>query len=226
MMKVAAIIPAFNEQDTLGAILGVLVAARIDEIVVVNDGSSDATSKIAHTFPVKVIDSSENRGKGEAIMKGVQATTAPLLLFLDADLVGLTVSHVQALLKPVLTQEASMSLGIIDRGTYMTRAIVWMRRKKVPWPMLTGQRALLRAWYAAIPALQLVQYGVEVALNEYCRTHNLAVSLVPSKGLHHVVKEKKMGLVRGFWARIKMCCNVATSFVKIRRAKTPNYKSQ
>ncbi len=216
MHKIAAIIPALNEQDTLGAILGVLLAARLDEIVVVNDGSSDTTSRIAHAFPVQVVDRAKNCGKGEALIAGVRTTSAPVLLFLDADLVGLTVSHVQALLKPVLAQAASMTLGIIDRGNFMTRAILWMRHKRVPWPMLTGQRALLRTWYEAIPPEHLQQYGVEVALNEYCRSHHLPVTLVPMPHLHHVVKEKKMGVWKGMIARVKMFLNVFLAFVKIK----------
>ena len=216
MAAVAAIIPALNEQNTLGSILGVLVACGIHEIVVVNDGSTDRTSEIAHAFPVKVIDALENRGKGAALIAGVQATSAPVLLFLDADLVGLTLGHVRDLIASVVRGGASMSLGIIDRGNMITRATLWMRHHKLPWPMLTGQRALLRSWYEAVPTNHMAQYGVEVALNEYCRVHKLQVTLVPLPHLQHVLKEKKMGLVAGFQARIRMLVNVFASFVRIK----------
>ena len=90
-MKVSAIIPAYNEEKNIGRVLSVLIQIEeISEILVINDGSTDKTNEIAHSYGVKVIDFAENHGKGIAMWAGVMHTNAPVVLFLDADLIGLT----------------------------------------------------------------------------------------------------------------------------------------
>ena len=114
-MDVAAIVPAYNEAKTIGAVLGVLTKCRlINEVIVVSDGSTDDTVKIALQFDgVQVVELPENRGKGGAMKAGLEQTAAEIVLFLDADLIGLTEDHVNALLQPVLENQALMSLGSI-----------------------------------------------------------------------------------------------------------------
>ncbi|MHB1610978.1 MAG: glycosyltransferase family 2 protein, partial [Sulfobacillus sp.] len=101
--RVAAIIPAFNEELNIGTVLRVLKAVpEIDDIIVVNDGSTDQTSRVARELGVRVLDLEENSGKGSALKAGAEQVQADIVLFLDADLLGLTVEHVQELLRPVL----------------------------------------------------------------------------------------------------------------------------
>jgi len=98
--SLAVVIPAFNEQSRLPATLGRIVAwrsshARLAEILVVNDGSRDATAELArafadaHTTPqlaIRVLDNPGNRGKGYSVRHGVLEATADWILFSDADL--------------------------------------------------------------------------------------------------------------------------------------------
>lgn len=89
-MTVSALIPAFNEEKTVGNVVDVLKhCERIDEIIVINDGSSDNTSKIAKSHGVHVIDLEQNIGKGGAICRGLQVVNGDIILILDADLIGL-----------------------------------------------------------------------------------------------------------------------------------------
>ena len=103
-MKIATIIPAFNEAKTIGTILNTLKrCSRIDQIIVVSDGSTDSTVEEAlRVDNIEVIELLENRGKGGAIKAGLDHTSAEIILFLDADLIGLTPAHVNALLQPVI----------------------------------------------------------------------------------------------------------------------------
>jgi len=59
----------------------------INEVIVVSDGSTDDTVKIALQFDgVQVVELPENRGKGGAMKAGLEQTAAEIVLFLDADL--------------------------------------------------------------------------------------------------------------------------------------------
>ena len=75
-MNLVIIIPAFNEEKILGTVISSLKKLKIDgfktEIVVINDGSTDRTLKIAKTFNVTVLDHMLNRGLGGALGTGLQ----------------------------------------------------------------------------------------------------------------------------------------------------------
>ena len=80
--KVAAIVPAYNEESTIGNVLKVLVDAKeLDEIIVVADGSTDKTEEISKSYGVKVLNSFKRNGKGEAMREGVRATQADVIVF-------------------------------------------------------------------------------------------------------------------------------------------------
>lgn len=96
-MDLHIVIPALNEEDSIGDIVQRCLDARsaicrapiVDkvEITVVSDGSTDATVAIARTFEpeIRVVEFVENRGYGAAIQAGWSETNAGLLAFLDAD---------------------------------------------------------------------------------------------------------------------------------------------
>ncbi len=95
-IKYSVIIPAFNEENTIGRAVRETAAVfnpfkEEYEIVVVDDGSSDATVGTAEAltieFPfLKIIKHEINRGKGEAVRTGVREALGEQLLFLDSDL--------------------------------------------------------------------------------------------------------------------------------------------
>src|SRR5439155_3150197 len=117
-LRIAAVIPAYNEETRLGEVLRALLATpALDEIVVANDGSQDGTGAVARGFPeVRTLDLPENRGKGAAMRFGALATQADVLLFLDADLIGLRPEHAADLLRPVLDGQAEMTVGVFRGG--------------------------------------------------------------------------------------------------------------
>lgn len=199
-MDVAAIVPAYNEAKTIGAVLGVLTKCRlINEVIVVSDGSTDDTVKIALQFDgVQVVELPENRGKGGAMKAGLEQTAAEIVLFLDADLIGLTEDHVNALLQPVLENQALMSLGVFEKGRVATD----LAQKVAPY--LSGQRALQRDLLSDLSDLDLTRFGVEVALHRYMEENKIPVALVNLPDLSHLMKEEKLGLWKGLAARGKM----------------------
>jgi len=96
-MKLAIVIPAYNEEACIGATVerclearnAILQSTPVDavDIIVVSDGSTDQTEQIARSYEpeVRVVAFPENRGYGAALKKGFSVTDAELLGFLDAD---------------------------------------------------------------------------------------------------------------------------------------------
>lgn len=198
--RIAAIIPAYNEAKTIAPILAVLKRCPdIDQIIVVSDGSTDETVAVAlQQAGIQVVELLENRGKGGAIMAGLEHTRAGVLLFLDADLIGLTPEHVRTLLKPVLQGRADMSIGLFEKGRMATDLAQKMA------PFLSGQRALRREMLESISDLDISRFGAEVALHRIVEEKNLPVETVCLPDLSHVMKEEKLGLRKGLAARLKM----------------------
>jgi glycosyltransferase involved in cell wall biosynthesis len=70
-MKVACVIPAYNVKEHLPTVVAEL-QNLVDEIVVVNDCSTDGTGELAKTLPVNLLHHSINRGQGAALKTGTQ----------------------------------------------------------------------------------------------------------------------------------------------------------
>ncbi len=209
-MNVIAIIPAYNEEKTIGEVLTVLKEIDvIDRIVVVSDGSTDGTVDVAREFDVHVIELHENMGKGGAMKAGFESAEAEVILFLDADLLGLTSHHVHALLEPVLTGEAEMTLGIFGGG----RMVTDLAQKVAPY--LSGQRAVRRSLLEQISDMDIARFGVEVALTRQIENQDIRVKEVVLTDMSHVMKEEKLGIVKGLAARIKMYWEIVKYFTKM-----------
>jgi glycosyltransferase involved in cell wall biosynthesis len=90
MKNIGVIIPAFNAEETIGAVIaGVAKYITSENIVVVDDGSSDTTASVAASFGVQVLSHPVNRGKGAALQTGFDFTLQSSLkavITLDADL--------------------------------------------------------------------------------------------------------------------------------------------
>ncbi len=161
---IAAIIPTYNEEINVAGVLEVLHATSIlDEVILVDDGSSDRTVEILRQAAsmdqrFRVIQHEKNSGKGQAIFTGWAATTAPILLLLDADLKNLTPDHLQALLDPVINHQTDMTLGLFRGGHFSTDL------SHATTPFLTGQRGLRAELLKYVSREASAGYGFEVAL--------------------------------------------------------------
>lgn len=194
-----ACIPAFNEEKTLGHVISVVRrVAEIDRVIVISDGSTDRTAAIARECGAVCVELQQNVGKGGALKLGIDQADAEVYLFLDADLIGLTPQHVRDLLLPVLRGEAQMALGVLEHGRVATDLA------HVVAPFLSGQRAVTRAVLQGVSGMETARYGIEVAMNRHLRKHHVPVRVVAMENLTHRTKEEKLGLLRGFVARLRM----------------------
>jgi glucosyl-3-phosphoglycerate synthase len=113
--RVSVVLPARDEQDTVGRLVGD-IAARwvrgvplVDELLVVDSDSTDATAAVARAAGAEVVATADvlpahgsRPGKGEALWKSLAATTGDVVVFLDADLIGDVSHYVPGLLGPLL----------------------------------------------------------------------------------------------------------------------------
>ena len=84
--RISVIIPAFNEESSIGLVLDALPQEKIHEIIVVNNNSTDDTARVAAEHGARVVEE-PRRGYGSACLKGINELDAPdIVVFLDGDL--------------------------------------------------------------------------------------------------------------------------------------------
>lgn len=208
--RVAAIVPAFNEQETLADVLSVLKETPlVDEILVVSDGSTDETVAIARALGVKALHLHKNHGKGMALAMGVVHTSAPILVFVDGDIMNLSEYLLDQLIDPVISGQAAMNVGIRHRGWLIDS---YHRRYG---PLLSGIRCLERRVFDALPERYVEGFAVETALNYSCRRQRLPLATTVLHDLKHLVKEKKRGLLAGSQGRLQMFGAVFSAWIRL-----------
>src|SRR5258708_1218866 len=118
--SVAIIIPAYNEELRIANVARAATRAKLaTEVIVVCDGCKDRTAAVAARVPgVTVIELPVNKGKGAAMDAGVSATDAEVIAFVDADLAGLTSEHINQILRPILSNQCEMCVGVFRGGKF------------------------------------------------------------------------------------------------------------
>ncbi len=214
--QVTAIVPAYNEESTLTEVLAVLKATpAIGEILVVSDGSTDGTVGIARSMGLRTIHLRQNQGKGRAMAIGVAHTDAEILLFVDGDIMNLTVELLERLVEPVLSGRSDMNVGIRHRG-----AVINAFHCRTG-PLLSGIRCLRRGIFEAVPESHQEGFAIETGLNWACRQLGCRITTTVMYNLKHLVKEKKRGLAEGFRARFEMFGAVFRAWVNLQIEPPP-----
>ena len=179
--RIAVCIPARDEASTIGSVAatveGLHALGLVDELVVVDDGSSDETADRARTEGARVLSSRGGPGKGQALATAVSATDAEILVFLDADVTNFSARFVIALATPLLADQRIQLVkaaydrplhGVTDEGGRVTELLARPLLRRF-FPVLAtlaqplaGECALRRS---ALELLTLADgYGIEIAL--------------------------------------------------------------
>jgi glycosyltransferase involved in cell wall biosynthesis len=192
-------VPAHDEAATIGGVVTPLVGhPLVGEVIVVDDGSRDATAALAKDAGARVISLHRTRGKAAAMQWGTQLARHEILLFCDADVIGLSAEKITRIVKPVLDGQFDMYVGIRARRMY------WANRLLHFTPVISGERALRREIWDQVPADYKRNFQIEIALNFFAKQngHRMGISIL--RGLSQVIKERKRGLLAGLWQRTLM----------------------
>ncbi|MFC4078202.1 glycosyltransferase family 2 protein [Salinithrix halophila] len=184
---ISAIIPAYNEEERIETTLrAVRRIPLVDEIIVVDDGSRDATEQLARRHADYVIRLPKNRGKGQALAEGIRYAAGDVYLFLDADLER----HAKlcgSLLSPVLAGEADMTIARFPparkKGGFglvkgLARSGVRRLTGTTLQATLSGQRAVKREVMQSISILPS-GFGIELGLTVSALRFGYCVKEVP-----------------------------------------------
>jgi glucosyl-3-phosphoglycerate synthase len=188
--SVSVVLPALNEEETVGDIVAIIrhdlmrQAPLVDEIVVVDSGSTDRTAAVAAAAGARVVhrDTILPRipavpGKGEVLWRSLLVTTGDIVCFIDADLRDFSSDFVTGIVGPLLTDpDVDLVKAMYDRPLAGSagqggRVTELMARPllNMHWPQLAGFVQPLGGEYAARRSLleQLpfpVGYGVELGM--------------------------------------------------------------
>jgi glycosyltransferase involved in cell wall biosynthesis len=137
--SVSIVVPAYNEERTIGEILRRVAALGLaTEILVVDDGSADGTVQLVRSLEselngLRLLPQDANRGKGAAVRAGIEASTGDIVVIQDADL-EYDPADIPTLLRPLQEGVADVVYGTRLRGGEPQRAHLF-------WHYL-GNRAL------------------------------------------------------------------------------------
>lgn len=193
------IIPAYNEEENLGRVLDIVLRSPLlKRIIVIDDGSEDNTATVAESYEGVEVIKQENRGKAGAMETGVNASNGELLLFLDADLKGLTTEHIADLIAPVANGEYDMTMGLFYGPPHPSR---WAHRLS---PGLSGQRAMRSEVLDLLQDYGSLGFGIETAFTKLINRGMVTMKPVRLEGVSQVMKEEKLGFVAGAKLRARM----------------------
>lgn len=116
MKNLSVIIPAFNEQKNIKKVIRLVKKnENVDDIIVVDNNSTDKTAIIAKNENVKVVLCKE-QGKGYAIEKGMKEAKNDIVIFIDADISNYSTDLIQTLALPIINNEADFVKSMFERS--------------------------------------------------------------------------------------------------------------
>ncbi|KXK26926.1 MAG: Poly-beta-1,6-N-acetyl-D-glucosamine synthase [candidate division WS6 bacterium OLB20] len=200
---IRCIIPFYNEAGRVETVVRTALAtAEIDEVVAIDDGSADGGSDSLTGIAdprFRLIQHDENRGKAAIMREGFMLSGADIVIFLDADLRGLTADHIRSLIRP-------LSGGSV-RLTYSGREKISFLN------VLSGDRALFTAdWNGFFRNTAGQGYAVEMLMNRHALKTGLPVLQVRWPDVSQTYKSaKRGGLLAGVRAELGAISNIMRS---------------
>lgn len=167
--RASVILPCFNEARTLGAIIAEAKKSwRVGEVIVVDDGSTDASAAVAEESGARLVRHRKNLGKGAAIMSGARAAKNSVLVFIDSDLEDFSHEVIDKLVAPVIRREAGICKATFERDSGRVTELVAKPLLDVVYPEtrlaqpLSGQFCIRRELLLSLDVP--VGWGIDISI--------------------------------------------------------------
>lgn len=188
--KVSVIIPAYNEEETVGSVVEVTKKlSYVDEVIVVDDGSKDKTVEEAEKAGARVISHETNQGKGSAIKTGVKNATGDILAFIDADISNLNTKKIDLMIKPILEGKAEITKTKFSRESGRVTELTAKPLLGFFFPELNLEQPLSGQFAGRRSALNKVKfendYGVDVGIVLDADVHGISILEVDIGDIQH-----------------------------------------
>lgn len=204
--ELSIIVPAFEEEERLGDSIRTILehvsaSGRETELIVVDDGSKDATAKVGEAvtaefpaIPSKVIRYEQNRGKGFAVKTGLSAASGEIALFSDADL-STPIEEMPKLIDPIGSGEYDVTFGsrALDRsliGTHQPwrreqggkvfNLVVRLQTGMPFWDTQCGFKAFnMTKFRPLLNLMRIDRFGFDVEFLYVAKMHGLRLKEIP-----------------------------------------------
>ena len=197
-LNVSAIVPAYNEAKNIRKVLGPLKQVSIiREIIVVSDGSTDDTTRLAEGVSgVKVLALPQNVGKTRAVIRGVKEAKHSTILLCDADLVNLHKDHIWEMIHKYCE---GFDMVIMDKGSQP-----WVFKSLFQSvPAVSGTRILDRGHLLQVPFRETDRFQFEIRVNDYFLGNGLRIGVSRAEEIHDTRKYVKYPFWRGLTLDLK-----------------------
>ena len=190
-ITITCIIPAYNEAARIGEVLKSVVGhPLIDEVIVVDDGSTDGTADAVEQIAgLRLIRQVPNKGKTWAVTVGITEAKGSHLLLVDADLLGLSPDDLTRLIAPVRDGAADITMSLRRNAPRLWHLI--------GIDYISGERVIHKSLFEdRIEDMRaLPKFGLEVFMNDLLLARQSRIGVVAWPCVDSPFKNKKMGWV-------------------------------
>ncbi len=207
-MFFSCIIPAYNEWPRIAAVIqAVLDCTEIDEVIVIDDGSTDNTWNVIDTFEspkLQKIKLEKNQGKTRAVFHWINHSSWDYIVLIDSDLLNLYPRHIQKLIKPIIENKANATFSMRENSFWIYRIL--------GYDFITGERVIHKSIFSDLQYfLNGPSYGLEVKINNKLMETNSRIMSVKLDGVITPWKTMKVGKWQWFLESIDMGYQVLRS---------------
>jgi glycosyltransferase involved in cell wall biosynthesis len=209
-MKIVAIIPAYNEEKSIGLVVSAIPRPPVSEVIVADNNSSDHTARVARAAGARVVFE-EEPGYGAACLTGIAEAhrlAAGLIVFLDGDFSDYP-EEIPQLVAPILAGQYDMVIGSRILGVRESGSLS-VQQRLGGWLACMLMRLFFRARYSDLGPFRAISmhalerldmrdrnYGWTVEMQIKAVRNGLRVTEIPVRYRKRIGKSKVSGTVKG-----------------------------